>query len=429
MRPTLQALLLTLALPVSFAEAHFPAVFGRDYALPESPAAPASPGPGGERKPLARLDEDALDAHRRALERAELADGPFAPRLSEPLTALALLYRDAGRYREAEALYRRALHVERVNGGLLGGGQLPLVDALLSMYREQGNVLKLDDLQDYRFRLYGSGMPPFTAERRAAGLAYLRWQREALALEIDGSNRGRLVHLHAVNQRMLDALEADGPEDSRFHLELVMSQVHNLYLIMGELPVEEQPGAGNLLGQGSPAKFGSEDAARQRLGYLQLTGVARGRELLQDFLDRWPALDPSVRTAVRLELADWLQWNEHYGDAKEEYRAVVRELMRRGDTGRYQSLFALPVELPAGNRFWPEPEHLEDRPPVDLSASFRVSARGNVSDIEVTPAEGSAQGREHRLVRLLRESHFRPRISPEGEREASVVQRRYRLYR
>lgn len=418
-------LVLAAAAP---AQAHFPGVFGRDYERLEEPGT-TLPEPGEARRPLARMDPDEVARYRQLLEQEGEGYGPYAPQLSEPLSTLALLYRQAGRYAEAEALYRRALHIERINDGLQGRGQLALVETLLSMYREQGDLSRLDQAHDYYFRLLGSGQPPYSAERSQAALRYLSWQQEAVGRQLDGDNTGRLINAYRVNQQMLDQLAAEPHRDPRFHLRLVLSQLHNLYLIMGEERADEQPPPGNLVGSPPPGRFGPAASARQRLKLLQNVGVSEGRKLLTGYLEAWPDLEAGRRMVIQMELADWLQWNLKFQSAQEVYRDIIAELVQTGQMDQYREWFAKPVELPALDVFEPIPDPSPERPPVEVVASYRVSARGNVSDIGVTAVDAEHQGRAHRLVRLLRDGHFRPRFSPEGEREAAAVERSYRLYR
>ena len=79
------------------------------------------------------------------------------------------------------------MHIVRINGGLRSAEQVPLLLTTLQVYRQAGDWQALDDNYDYYFHLLGSGQGPLTPLRLESALAYMRWQREALRLDV-GSN-------------------------------------------------------------------------------------------------------------------------------------------------------------------------------------------------------------------------------------------------
>jgi tetratricopeptide (TPR) repeat protein len=79
----------------------------------------------------------------------ETQGGALDPRLVEPLLGLALQYRDTGRYRDAEVLLRRALHVRRVNEGLHRIEHRDLVELLIGIGQMLEDWESLD--RDFQF--------------------------------------------------------------------------------------------------------------------------------------------------------------------------------------------------------------------------------------------------------------------------------------
>ena len=139
--------------------------------------------------------EDPGKAFQLQMDEFESKDGPYADGLAEPLLGLGRHYARRGDYEQALQLYRRALHIVRLNDGLYSKRQVPVVRELLDTVRLSGDLQALDDRYDYFFRLYGRGQAPYTDIRVRAALEYLRWQREALRLGIDNNGNRRLYDL------------------------------------------------------------------------------------------------------------------------------------------------------------------------------------------------------------------------------------------
>ena len=143
-------------------------------------------------------------AYIQQLQLQELSAGPYSDALAEPLASLGRHYRERGEYGEALGYYRRALHIVRVNDGLYSERQIPLVRDLLDTYRLAGDLQELDERYEYFFRLYGNGEPPYTELRLRASLEFLRWQREALRIDLDGDGKNRLLKLYQLNEHILE---------------------------------------------------------------------------------------------------------------------------------------------------------------------------------------------------------------------------------
>ncbi|MEQ9462202.1 MAG: hypothetical protein RJQ10_00955, partial [Haliea sp.] len=161
----------------------------------------------------------AVTSQRERLLALEQEHGPYAAALAQPLMELGGYLYEAGEPGQAELLYRRALHVLRVNEGLYSENQLPLLRNLLAVHRSLGDWQALDARYDYLFRLSavsGSMDADSAAE-------YFRWQREALRRQLDSSDYRRLLHLYEANEQLLAA--ADPTRDAAGYWQLVDSQL------------------------------------------------------------------------------------------------------------------------------------------------------------------------------------------------------------
>ena len=368
-------------------------------------------------------DADAK-AHRSQIEKLEVSGGPYNSALAEPLGSLARFYQQNGNAEQAQHMYRRALHVVRVNDGLDSERQRPIVSALLSSYRGGGDLEALDQQYDYYFRLFGSGQAPYSELRLSAALEYMRWQREAYRLSIDDSGNQRLLSLLKMNRELLRGVAADPAVHYTLYQQLAISQLRNLYLLQADIKPQL-----DTLGLGKTSQFygtepGNMDFNRQRLEALQRNAIARGRDVFGRLLERIPANDWQTLAQLRLELGDWLQWNDMQRQAQEHYVAVSQILQQAGASDLEQQWLGQPIELPDNGAFWQSLLMSGERK-VAVEASYDVSERGKASNIRLSVSKEEDRPFAYRLKRKLSETRFRPRYVNGLPTAAAQISRRY----
>ena len=394
--------------------AHFPALYGKEFirlepALPDEHSKKPTP-------PAAPMDESDADSFRQQLEAQELLGGPYTDALAESLSGLGRYHLGRGDYRESEALYKRALHIVRVNDGLYSPRQIPLVRDLLNLHRLTGDLEALDDRYHYFFRLYGSGQPPYTALRRQASLEYLRWQREAHSSGFDGHSNKRLVKLYQVNKRILETVAQTPNVEKTWQRELVLSQIRNLYLLLGS----DYSG-------GSSGQSDTEAHVQQKMFFLQSTGVAKGSNLLKDLIAQSSQLDRIALAGLHLELGDWYQWNELLRRADGEYAKVERILLDAGETDLLDQWLGVPIELPDNDAFQHPGQLSTGVNPVVATIHFDISARGRLSNVEVSTKAAEDAPIGWHIKRMLKDTHFRPRFVSGHAEPVEKLTRQYRL--
>ena len=444
--PGLCALLLLSALLPSHAQAHLPALFGRDFIryvpTDETPALAdaqqdaiegdaidgetVGADPQTESELDTPPDEPDADPFRDKIAEVESTGGPYADGLVEPLSSLGKYYQSIGETDEAIDVYRRALHVARVNDGLINTRQLPVLRQMMELYRSTDDRYALDASYEYFFRLQRLGVPPYTQAKMDAIFEYLSWQREAYTTRLDGTARNRLLQTYEVNERILLSM-AEAPEfNVAWYRQLVSSQIHNLYLLLGDEPIEDQLEP-ILSGANHAGLISSEDRVRRRIEYIQRAGVNLGSRLIMDQIDRSEALEPQQRAGMWVELGDWYQWNSELKRANESYRGAIALLRESGHDELIERWLGEPVELPDENAVWLQRRDKPLRDRSVVAVRYDVSARGDVSNTEVLQVAEEASGESMRIRRMLRDTHFRPRLAS-GEPEATTgVERRYKL--
>jgi hypothetical protein len=360
--------------------------------------------------------------YERQLVELEQRGGPYASALAEPLAALARLQRQQGDLMQSRRLYERALHLVRVNEGLYSERQVPILRQLFGSYRQTGDMQALDARYDYYFRLYGAGLPPYTELRLGATLEYLRWQREALLLELDAEPSGRLLALYNLNQKVLAAVAGEEGIPYPLYKQLVLSQLCNLYLVrhlyrpelqsINEVPQHLTAGA-----------WEPQDTNEYRLELLQRGAVTSGRGLLDELIARTPPEDRVELALNYLELGDWNQWNDKRSDADVAYRRVLGLLAEAAEPAPWLDT---PRELPA-NGVFELPPPTGNPPATVVQASFDVTAQGRARNIETRVDSEDDEGRAGRFRRELAGVRFRPAYRQGEPAAVQDMSRRYEI--
>ncbi len=379
---------------------------------------PQEPGPAG-----------GDDAFLRQVELLETESGPYAQGLDEPLGSLGRYYLARGEWDKALQVFTRAVHIVRVNDGLYSPRQLPLLRATLDTHRLSGDHVALDERYDYYYAMFGSGEPPYTGLRLEAALAYLRWQREALRLQVDGQGGRRLLNLLRHNDDLMEQVARDDTLAPHWHAELALSQVKNYYLL---LELVDEPELEPLYTTRHVSQF-PEVGRTQRNPLaeelLRRRGSAQGlgASALEDALQRLPAdAEPELRAHVLLALGDWHQWQGDRRSAERYYARTVSTLSEAGRADLLDQWLGEPVELPDNGVFFqPAPgESVPEENAVELR--YSVSAGGRVSNVALVQEVEPALARNaQRLLRRFRGTRFRPRWAGGFAEPVAGLTRRY----
>lgn len=401
-------------------------LYGEDYFRSGQSWADAGPRSIPVRNTETGDDDEALYVQQ--LQETELSGGPYSDALAEPLSSLGHYYRNQGNYGEALGLYQRALHVVRVNDGLYSERQLPLVRALLDTYRDAGDFQALDERYAYFFRLYGNGQPPFTDLRMRANLEFLRWQREAFRVKLDGDRTDRLLEMYGINERILESADLSPTVSLDWYRQLVLSQIRNLYLLQSEIELFD-PDYARLANTVVQPHQGQElGGAQQRLQTIRRSSAATGRSLLEALVNRAEgATGATAQAAAYLELGDWHHWNGRSRSARGAYVRVIELLDNTGDSQLLEQWLGSPVELPANGAFWQPDSPANAVRRVALSALYDVSATGKARNIRVEAASVEDEAFASRLRRKLSKTLFRPRFVAGDAEAVADVSRNYEL--
>jgi len=334
---------------------------------------------------LADLDQaiDALNAKEREL-------GPYHPDLIPLTVATAKLATDAGALARAERLYDRALHTVRVNDGLYGDQQLPILRGLLDLYLASGDREGFEKRAEYQFRLLGSGLPPFNAAELAAAGEFFDVTLDAL-MDARWEGRAReLLRFHDRFDTLTESVCADpdvGPAWCQF---FSFRLIRFYYLLEYKLDVfVDDP-------RFEP-RFGSPDwdsmEREPRMEALQRRLFQQGEVVF----DRLLAIDPGAHDGL-VGLADWHWFYQKRTAATRLYREACRSR-----PGRFSLPAPLP-EYPTLSRY-----RAFRNSGTAVNVTLQVNERGAPSDIVLSLIDAAPDaGTPVSMRRKLRETRFRP---------------------
>ena len=280
------ALGLTLLLAAS-AQAHLPELFGREYVPAPNSETPQTSKPAPEEGE--GLDPQQVEDALRALENR---DGPYGAGLSDPLMQRAVAQLRKGNVVDALRSYERALHVLRINNGLLHPAQIPLLHALAKVYATIEDRRSAQAAHRHVLRIHGLGSTPLHDEALDHALAYFQAARDAFIDPTLAPDRGLFVEAFWDNERLWKTQLDDWDDDYPALVAAGLSQMRNLYVLMG---------TDVTLGQMGPA-----DTATDQMQRLQALALGKGMEILDALLEQMPEAFDSMRPELLLQRGNWL---------------------------------------------------------------------------------------------------------------------------
>ena len=332
----------------------------------------------------------ALDAAEYDLAELERALGPYHPDLAAVILDVAAAATETGDYELASSLYDKALHNARVNDGLYGDQQLPILRGLLDLFLLSGDREGFEARAAYQFRLLGSGLPPFEEGEMRAALEFFDVSLDAL-MGVSWEGRSReLLALHTRFESMAEAVCADESVNLAWCEPFSFRLGRFYYLLEHKLDVfVDDPRFERTF---TDPEWQSLDR-EPRLEALQRRLFSKGETVFERLLK----VSPDSHEALSA-LADWHWFYRKRDEATTLYRrACVLS------PSRFSRAAPLP-EYPrlAFNRAFQEPA-------MPLDVSLTVTEKGRPVDMNFSlPAAGVDTDPPSRVRRAMRSMVFRP---------------------
>ncbi len=341
--------------------------------------------------------------HAAAIRELESREGAYGAALPESLLSLGLLLQSRGRHKDALSLFKRGVHLVRINQGLQSAAQIPLLRGQVQSHIALGEYELADERQEYLYRVqtynFKSG-----AELTAAYLQHAQWQLDAFVLQVDKRGHVRLMNTAEYYSRARDEVSQREGATSANLYEPLIGLLRTQYLIQGHV-IDSSA----LSGPSSP----NLNQERYRFARYRLNAddVARDTIARLGQLKRG-TLDPQFRAlAARIMLGDWLLWTGQRQEAMASYSASVEELAKLpAAQPLLEAMAQEPTPLPDLGDLHGLPEAVDEAGDDVVRLSFDVTPEGRVVNLDRLDDNDDLDGKANRLMRLLRRTPFRPRF-------------------
>ncbi len=350
--------------------------------------------------------------------------GAYAPGLSEQLTGLGVAYQEQGLYEEAVKVFKRAVHVSRINNGLYSAEQIPLLQRLISALMANGDYETADERQYYLYRVQRELYEPNAPQMSLAMLERARWEEQAYYLSVGETAFTRLLTMWELYRRALTSIAEREGSHSLQLLQPLNGLLQTQYLI--STYQGESSGGIQIGGPAQPnpdeGRFNMVRASNYRQGQSVISAM---REVHQH---NEPESSPLPAEAL-VDLGNWHMWHQKRESAVLTYQEAWDELAAMEDSevllAHYFGKPHLLPELSGYNRDLEAPANIRGY----VEVSFTVNTRGRVEDLEELSVElvdeNDQEAEPSRLLRRLRGKIWRPRFEEREPVPTENIVKRY----
>ncbi|MEM8768060.1 MAG: energy transducer TonB, partial [Pseudomonadota bacterium] len=314
----------------------------------------------------------------------------FDPALVRPITMLGDIQVQEGEYNAALDSFGRAIHLERVNSGLVSAGQVEIVYREAEVYRTLGDFETANEREEYAYHVLQRAHDPYS-EDMLPGLFHLaRWYEKT-------HNVFAARHLY---QRATDVLIANGKGQT-----------------MEAIPAWQGVARTYRLERFPPIFIDASDASsyassmQPTYGPVTLNNFPAGERALQAIIQIHRSYDsptPEIAQAI-LDLADWHLLFEKTREAFPLYQ-LAYDLMATEENFPVEDFFGRPklIHFPA-----PSDPSVPEAPQSEaeglVTVQFDITERGSTRRLETLDSQPEGM-MDFRVRKSLRVSRFRPAL-------------------
>jgi len=358
--------------------------------------------------------------------RIESEQGAFSAELSEHLISLASRYQAKGKHADAIEVYKRALHVQRINEGLYSMNQVPTMEAMIDSEIALGDW---DEAANRHAHLYWLHQRNFGEDdpRMLPMLEKMSsWHLNAFALSpVNVANH--LLSAHQLYSMSIDIIDKNyGTTDLQLIEPLKGLAVSNYYLATLQA---DQSRRSALV---STSSDNSAEAERKaRLDHYILNSYYNGKQAITKMIEIYestPEADPSDLIAAHVQLGDWYMMFSRTSAAMDEYEMAFQSSEESELPNEMKTkLFGRPRALPDMPLLETQ-AHDTNAPHEYVVVRFDVNSRGEARNVDILESMPEDNVGNRALVRRnLKEAKFRPRMVDGRAVDTNGIVHRYIL--
>jgi hypothetical protein len=398
------------------------------------PAAEANPGiPSmGDASPeliFQKQDEPDLVAPDTASYQFYIADlesrlGPYATGLSEQLLGLGTVYQGQGLHEQAIRVFKRGMHLARVNNGLQSAEQIPLLQGMIRSLVASGDFEKADEKQHYLYRMQSEIYEDSAPQMVNAMLQRADWERQAYYLSVGDVAFTRLLTMWQLYGAALNNIANANGNHSTKLLQPLQGLLRTQYMISS---FGGKTQAGFVDGGAADTHYVEEN----RFSAIRVSNYRQGQAVIAALREVYDynegELSPQA-AQTWVQLGDWHLWSDKQESAELAYQQAWEKLGELEDSEAQQAqFFGKPVLLPdieGSARDLLPPENISGYAEV----SYYINRRGRVKDLETTklePVDETDDRPPARLLRRIKHMQYRPIFVDGAAVATETITKRY----
>ncbi|MEX2962620.1 energy transducer TonB [Microbulbifer sp. TYP-18] len=354
-----------------------------------------------------------IDRYRERIEQIEAEYGAYGAGMDEELLGLGTALQRSGAHQEAIREFRRAMLINRVNGGLYSLNQVAMIERMIESQIALDQWEDANDNHQYLYWLYVRNYGENDPRMLPVIDNLSRWHLQAYVEEKGGTMSEHLISATNLYSLAVDIITNNfGANDLRLVDALRGLKVTNYYLSTydGE-PQEPVVIKTSFSGASEP-----QPQLRSQLDHYRFNSFASGKKAIARIVDVYqknPQSPPAASAKAKVELGDWYMMFNKWHSAKKTYGEAYQALWDNGASNQeIEEIFGRPTALPS------LPMLDEDRRLLSesyVTVSYDVTAFGKARNIKILHARPSDRVSIRSRVRnALKRAKFRPRFE-QGE--------------
>ncbi|MDM3870737.1 tetratricopeptide repeat protein [Porticoccus sp. W117] len=367
---------------------------------------------------------DAIEQYQEAIDELEAHYGAYDIGLAEPLRGLGEALQANGEHQDAIDIFKRGLHVRRVNDGISSISQEPLLRLLNSSYQAVGNVGAVATNYQRQLDLYRSHHGNSSPKLLPLQLEAARWHRGQY---IQTRNKEAFAHLTEAIRLITNASAIDSQQKDSLTIERLNSEIENHYYLIDHFQrFAPRPPADYVRFQSRNfrPRYRDESRFEYQIAYdnhlrretARLTKRYQ-REQIDSAVSKALATynrlsrlhqsnqEPLLQANSLVQQGDWLIL---FGNSPQQAHSLYRKswqlLTDNNQLEERTSLFGEPHLLPVFDT--PDPANFTTIAKVKMDIDLNGKAR-NITVLETQPDEKSVA---RKAQRQLRDARFRSRL-------------------
>ncbi len=357
----------------------------------------------------AAFDSPATQQYRAAIEELEAIEGAYGSSLSQSLLGLGEALQEQDAHEEAVEVFKRAMHVTRINEGLYNLDQVPILEKIIESYIAEENWEDANDRHQYLFWLHRRNFGQADSRLLPVIEKLSNWHLSLYTLNLSEGLHQHLITAHSLFKLAVNIIDNNyGNEDLRLVKSLRGLTVTNYFLRRYQ--------AENAKRLNDASRNGKAPTAQQKaqLEQYNFNSYASGKAAITRIvhvLNKHPEAEPSASSKAKVGLGDWYLLFDKWKSAQRTYQRAYSDLVAENASPEtLDALFGRPVALPDMPLMVTDVKEPEDNTPY-VVVSFDVTPLGKTTNVSILESKPKSSARlKSKVRRSLKTAKFRPRF-------------------